>query len=115
MIGSTDMTTLQLISLDWKIGKSEIDPATIEAYRSTHYTVLTPELFVLRVGETSSRLADLLANENASCAAFLTAWNPFSNIATDAENLATQQALSIELADLGRLIVPGFGKDPSGI
>jgi len=61
---------------------SKIDSETIAAYRAAHYTVLAPEPFVLHPGVVSSRLADLMAREKASCSAFITAWNPFSLIAT---------------------------------
>jgi hypothetical protein len=94
---------------------SKIDSATIAAYRAAHYAVLAPVPFVLHVGEVSSRLADLLADEKASCAAFLTAWNPFSQVATEASNSAAQFALLNDLSKRGLITVPGFGKDPSGL
>jgi Protein of unknown function (DUF3293) len=115
LIEFTKMTTTQPNRLDWKMQSSEIDLATIEAYHATHYTVLTPEPFVLRVGEVSSRMADILANQKVSCAAFLTAWNPFSRRATEAENAVAQQTLLAELSAVGRRTIPGFGKDPSGL
>jgi hypothetical protein len=93
---------------------SEIDSATIAAYRAAHYTVHAPEQFTLHVGEVSSRLADLMASEKSPCAAFITAWNPFSQVATQAENSAAQQALLGDLVALGVTSFPGFGKDPSG-
>jgi len=94
---------------------SEIDPATIAAYRAAHYSVLTTESFELLVGEVSSDLVRLMAAEMASCAAFITAWNPFSQFATAAENIAAQDALRGDLVALGAKFIPGFGKDPSGL
>lgn len=94
---------------------SKIDSETIAAYRAAHYTVLAPEPFVLHIGDVSSRLADLMGREKASCAAFLTAWNPFSVIAMDADNSAAQQALLIDLVALGLTYILGFGSDPSGL
>ena len=56
---------------------SEIDAATIAAYRAAHYTVHAPVHFTLHVGEASSRLADLMASEKSPSAAFITAWNAY--------------------------------------
>ena len=94
---------------------SEIDSVTIAAYLAAHYSVLAPEPFVMLVGEVSSGLADLMAAEKAPSAAFVTAWNPFSQVTTEAENTAAQQALLADLAALGVTFFPGFGKDPSGL
>lgn len=94
---------------------SEIDSATVAAYSAAHYSVLAPEPFVLLVGSVSSGLADLMAAEKASCAAFITAWNPFSRVATTAENTAAQEALRCDLVALGVKSIPGFGKDLSGL
>ena len=93
---------------------SKIDSATIAAYRAAHYTVLAPVPFVLQVGGVSSRLADVLAMHGASCAAFLTAWNPFSAIVTEGENSAAQNSLMNDLRQLGIITVQGFGQDPAG-
>lgn len=112
---SADMTRAQAKLQGWGMGRSEIAAETIEAYCAAHYTVLTPEPFILHVGEASGRLADLMASEKATCAAFITAWNPFSQIATGAENSAAQQSLLGDLSALGLVSFPGFGKDPSGL
>ena len=94
---------------------SDIDSATIAAYRAAHYSVLAPEPFVLLVGEVSNGLADLMAAEKSPCAAFVTAWNPFSQVTTAVENTAAQQALLGDLIALGVTSFPGFGKDPTGL
>jgi hypothetical protein len=93
---------------------SKIDSATIAAYRAAHYEVLEPDPFVLHVGLVSTRLADLLMREQASCVGFITAWNPFSENVTEADNSAAQSSLMKELIERGFSTVPGFGKDPSG-
>jgi Protein of unknown function (DUF3293) len=93
---------------------SKIDAATIAAYQAAHYEVLDPIPFVMRVGVVSTQLADLLTREQASCVGFITAWNPFSENLTAADNSAAQISLMKELTELGFSTVPGFGKDPSG-
>ncbi len=94
---------------------SKINARTIAAYRAAHYTVHSPEPFVIQVGELSERLASLLAIEGAKCAAFITAWNPYSEVTTQEANSAAQAALSSELDELGLTSIEGFGSDPEGL
>ncbi len=98
-----------------KRSNSEIDSSTIAAYRSAHYVVFADNPFTLRVGEISTELADLLSLKNVSCAAFITACNPFSNICTENDNLTAQNALLSDLLEIGFYIIPGIGKDPDGL
>ena len=99
---------------DIPMENSKIDAATIAAYQAAHYEVLDPIPFVLRVGEVSTRLADLLTREEVRCVGFITAWNPFSDVVTAADNSAAQTSLLNELSARGFSTVPGFGRDPSG-
>lgn len=98
-----------------KSSNSEIGSSTIAAYRSAHYVVLADNQFTLRVGEISTELTELLSRKNVSCAAFITACNPFSNISTENENLTAQSALLNDLLELRLNIIPGVGKDPDGL
>ena len=99
---------LKVIGMD----NSEIDVATIAAYRAAHYTVLSPEPFVMQVGEFSERLARLMASNGKTCAAFITAWNPYSEIASLEANSTAQVALTSDLKGHGLIAIPGFGSDP---
>jgi hypothetical protein len=88
----------------------------IAAYTATHYHIHWAEgAFMLRVNEHCPSLAALYARRGYNCAAFLTAWNPYSQLTSPIENHAMQQAL---LADLERhdcWIIPGIGLDPAGL
>lgn len=95
-------------------GKSRIAPETIEAYLVTDYRVDGARPLILRIGQYSSALAALCHETGVDCAAFLTAWNPFSHHTSDQDNGAAQARLILSLDRLGLAQVPGFGADPSG-
>ena len=54
------------------------DSSLIKAYEETEYRVTQGHPFVLRVDVPSPELASLYKAKSASCAAFITACNPFS-------------------------------------
>lgn len=86
------------------------------AYRDTHYQVNAGTgAFILRVDRYSPELATLCRNSGASCAAFITAWNPASRAPdSGAENHRWQCALIAELEALGLPWLPGEGRSPDG-
>jgi hypothetical protein len=84
----------------------------IEAFRGTDYHVHSQPAFTLKIGMRSQALADLLQHHEQKSAAFITAWNPYSQSYTDAENSALQEKLVLELTDRSLLFVPGVGQDP---
>lgn len=99
----------------WKLAVTytEIDASTLEAYRQTLYRVLGRRGFVLRVGERSQRLAELVA-EHGLGAAFITAFNPHSIELSDKENWQRQQALREVVISMRLLFLEGSGQHPSG-
>jgi len=48
------------------------------AFADTHYIVHHEASFVMHIGQPSPELKALMADHNALSAAFITAWNPFS-------------------------------------
>lgn len=93
---------------------SQIDPATLQAYRETHYRVRAPEPFVLQVGVPSPQLAALHAHHGVQSSAYVTACNPFSEQVSDELNAAHMATLTLEVL-LARLPhLPGEGMHPSG-
>jgi hypothetical protein len=86
----------------------------IEAYRSTHFNVLGPRPFTLKVGEFSRDLKELYKEHGVSSAAFLTAWNPYSELTAQSENEAAQQRLEKILEQRSFEICRGVGIDVSG-
>lgn len=73
---------------------SKIPPELIAAYEATHYVVEAPDgPFTLIIGEAQPRLQAIYRAHDAQSAAFLTAWNPFSERATASDNRAWQAEL----------------------
>lgn len=96
-----------------KLPQTDIDAQTLEAYRQTLYRVLGRRGFVLRVGERSRRLAELIA-EHGSGAAFITAFNPFSIELSEKENHIRHEALREVVISMRLLFLEGCGQHPSG-
>ena len=97
-----------------EIGFSSVASELKEAYRATHFNVLEPASFTLRIGSQSRDLSNLYQNYNISTAAFITAWNPFSNPTPEHENARMQRRLEKRLHELSIAFFPGMGEDPSG-
>lgn len=91
-----------------------MDDALYQAYRATDYRVHAPSPFTLRIGAQSADCDALLATHGLTSAAFLTAWNPFSQPLPDAENRAAQARLAADLDMVSTAIFPGEGKGEIG-
>jgi hypothetical protein len=85
-----------------------------EAYRSTCFNVFEPAWFTFKIGEPSRYLANLYREHNVSTAAFLTAWNPFSEPTPQQDNDRAQHQLEQLLHVLAITVLPGVGEDASG-
>jgi hypothetical protein len=94
--------------------QSELDASLVAAYRETEYQVMEGETFVLKVDEPCPELLGLYRARNISCAAFITACNPFSRELTDAENAVRQTELASELKRRSLSYLEGIGQHPSG-
>ena len=85
-----------------------------EAYRSAHFNVLEPSPFTLRIGEASQELAGLYRDYNISTAAFLTAWNPYSETTAQHANEFAQNQLQLKLDKFAAAVLSAIGEDASG-
>jgi len=94
--------------------KSQIDALTQQAYRRALDEVLTDIPFVLRIGVRNTKLAALFEQYRVASAAFITAYNPFGELVSEASNRAAQNRLLSHLSQLRLFTLPGIGKDPSG-
>lgn len=92
---------------------SKIDPATIQAYRGTHFCVESDPPITLLVGQRNEALPTLHQVAGAASSAFLTAWNPYSRKCNDETNANLQKALADELRVRSLHFVPGVGRHPS--
>ena len=94
--------------------QSELDASLINAYRETEYRVTQAHPLVLRVDVPSPELASLYNAKGATCAAFITACNPFSRELSHAENTMRQAELAAELNRRSFSVFEGVGQHPSG-
>jgi hypothetical protein len=76
--------------------------------------VFADRQFVLRVGEPSAVLDELMRTEGATTAAFLTAANPRGEQRSDTENGVANAALQNFVATAGYPHYWGEGRDPFG-
>lgn len=92
----------------------ERDNELIEAYNATHYTV--GKDVVIRIGEPCPPLDEFLLNHRSDTAAYLTAWNPWSEMQSPEANAEANERLAKELNGLPVVVqvLNGIGIDPSG-
>jgi hypothetical protein len=79
----------------------------------TEYFVHADPAFKMRIGQPCPELARLMAERNTNCAAFITAWNPFSQQLKPEKNEQRQQELKAQLKTRGLRFIDGIGKHPS--
>lgn len=94
--------------------ESSVNDELREAYRATLFNVLEPTPFTLKIGEQSQALAHLYRDYNVSAAAFLTAWNPYSESIARYKNESAQRQLLRKLGEIAAAVFPGIGEDASG-
>jgi hypothetical protein len=86
-----------------------LDERTIQAYRATDYRVHADEPFTLRIDEACVECDAFLEASQAATAAFITAWNPYSQLRSSAENARAQDELAAELAEESIAVLAGEG------
>jgi len=91
--------------------KRSIHPTLIRAYREAKYVVEYLEPIELRIGRANENIKELLEVFNATTAAFITAFNPYSEVLSDAENEQAQNQLRMDIENLGYEGVLGYGQD----
>lgn len=91
-----------------------LTPEVLEAYRTADYVVFGDRHIVLRIGEPSAELDELLRAEGATSAAFVTAANPRGEVRSDVENGVANAALQNFVAAAGYPHFWGEGRDPGG-
>ena len=91
-----------------------ISKELMRAYEDADYFVFAEPEFVLKIGEPSARLDDLLESENSNTAAFITAANPRSERKSPAENAQALALLDQVIAAAGYPWRAGEGREPDG-
>lgn len=92
---------------------SAIDPETLRAWHETDYVVDDDPPLVLRIGERNDGLRILFASFNAESAAFITAWNPGGELASEDQNHDRQADLLAEIEQLRLNYFVGRGEHPA--
>lgn len=84
-----------------------------QAFTETDYIVHHEPPFTMNIGQPCPALKALMGEHNALCAAFITAWNPFSQQLSRQQNEARQNELKAELKRRGLKFIDGIGQHPS--
>jgi len=89
-----------------------ISPNLIKAYREAIYVVhLGDREIALQVNKASLPLAKLMEEWEVTTAAFLTAFNPYSQVLDPVENEARQKQMWADAQPMCPKIFPGIGRD----
>jgi hypothetical protein len=91
----------------------KISPELWQAYEETDFIVFSDPQFTLRIGKFSEPLEQLLRSKRRTTAAFLTAFNPYSQPLTKEENTAKQDQLIKDVELRGLHFLLGIGQHPS--
>lgn len=92
-----------------------LPPALVEAYRRTDYQVADGSYaFTMRIDDPSDSLRTCHFAHGVDGSAFVTACNPRSVPASEAENEAAMARLASELEARGYFVLHGRGVDPTG-
>jgi len=86
-----------------------LDDQLLQSYRNTDYRVEGEPTFTIRIGERCATLEALLSARDLKEAAFLTAWNPWSQPTSEADNTAAQDRLARDLTASGYTVLNGEG------
>ena len=91
-----------------------MDTELIEAYENADYAIFVDPPLILKVGEPSPRLDELMQAEGTATAAYITAANPHSVRQSAAENKEANAALADLIGASGYPWRAGEGRDPDG-
>jgi nitrile hydratase accessory protein len=101
----------QPIRLD---AKRSLPTPTLKAYLAAVYRIDGPPVIEMKIGVANPAAAALIERFAASCAVFVTAFNPFGEKRDDARNQARQRTLIERVAQLKLQALDGAGVDPQG-
>lgn len=92
---------------------SNISSETVAAYLETHFMVHSKKPFTLFVDKCCPPLLDLYRSHKVHSAAFITAFNPYSNPLSDKGNKLRNERLFLDLKELNITTILGVGQDPA--
>lgn len=95
------------------MSETNISKELVAAYLKTDFIVFQDTLnFTLRINAYSEPLSELHKQHGVDSSALITAFNPFSKIATEEQNLIRQDELEKDLKLIGGTILLGAGVNP---
>ncbi len=92
---------------------THLAPNLLQAFAETHYTVRHETPFTMHIGLPCPPLVALMSHHKVQCAAFITAFNPFSRQLSDSDNSVRQATLKAQLNQRGLICIDGIGQHPS--
>ena len=95
--------------------ETPISQEIITAYGAANYRVFSQMPFVLKIGQPSEPLRNLHEEHCCAYSAFITGWNPYSVVASDAENVKEHTRLENKLMKRSLPFIAGIGEDSAGI
>lgn len=96
--------------------KRFISPDTLKAYQEAIFSIhVDGKTIAFQVNKPSSEFELLMSSHGATCAALITAYNPYSQVQSDGQNKMAQAQLTQNLCDLGVTYLPGDGRDVDGL
>ena len=106
------LTFVEIAKLEvYMMSNKTIHPGLIRAYREAKYVVEYLEPIVLGIGQANQKIKELLEVFEVTTAAFITAFNPYSEVLSDTENEQAQNQLVSDIERLGCELVYGYGQD----
>lgn len=92
---------------------SKLDQQLLNAYINTNYVVDIPRLNI-RIGQKNWELSEFLIDNNIYSWAFISAWNPYSQVTDSQTNEKMHQTLCAEIKNKGLLFCEGHGISDNG-
>ncbi len=90
----------------------EINDALILAYTNTKFHIFIPEISI-EIGKRNEELDALIKKDGQVEWAYITAYNPFSDVLSDKENLQRHAELISKISDYKFYEGEGVGEDPT--
>ena len=96
------------------MNQSVITKNLVANYRATDYQIGTgSDSILLRIDQYSAPLAKLLIASEQPCAAIISAYNPYSQLVSDEENLSAHEALRNYLHNHSYAMIESLNSDPT--
>jgi hypothetical protein len=94
---------------------SSIPSGLVTAYIDANYRVFDQTPFVLKVGKRNVDLMQVHRKHECTSSTFITGCNPYSQIASEVQNVQAQSSLALKLTEISIKVIEGFGEDRDGL